>query len=936
MVTTARPSWISDVVCRLWEDRGSVFDLSSQLREELSSIKPKSDELRLLAQEFFQAATMTSYPDHRMLECVKMLSHSELISWIDLLRTITGFTQFQRSRCVVALCGMLESELPHLQCSFSHISECLALTEAIIDVFVWIVEAIQAYRDLDDFEVIDVEGVLFQTFSSFLNDPFVFRLMCLATKKYAAVIKSSIVNKLYDLRYQDGTSVILNYEELQNSFLRIFDPPKLESSELSVKYNFRRSGIRSLTAVFSCFRVLAAVEEVADTMLLFGQINAISHHEIVSDMLHASFMILLEEQETRDSCKSSIEMFFYVKMPRVWAAMIRLGMKPESVVRDQHNPSNSAAAYLRKGNVRCRWRASYCTKERTTENDTRTRLFDEDDVQRQTQVAVVLSAVQARHVIDKLWNMQEKLMTVLTRLIGSGGYAFDAFCSSYGLEGTLGEMSSRASNLNLLSESPSNVCVDRNMTFDLTFTMLTRIVYKYSNLTLDELVTDPRGGPDNTACAFYQWSSRYVKRISSNGQESFERDTPLVPPELKAAYKERVLRLKERQLFWDPVVCNYGKLLHEMPIVGEVILDFFKDRKHIEEDVSRIFAAFRKANCLLVCIIQWLECQPSSEARRQMARCIRMVLEECVPDEKEEKDRWLFTRMVCRRQLEEMCECDSIIPPMTITLMAIAKRSFPILHRRQVPDKEMLKKAWLYAQRQNWAGPNVLHLIDHCNRAGAHKSWFEFYMHHMMKLRCPDVMNRAIETICACLLLEPQETLITACVLMVDFMMDKKGQVQFEVPYVIPLVKLLTQVMLMSVWIIDREYKRVNNWRNSEPKQKRARMSGEAQIHPSIRILQETVEVAINKFVKESSQGSLHQPISSVCHIVRMIASAPESEAKQLLLPYLKHLLFFQLARLEPGSISFELFSTFCDPANEDHDLEKLKFLCLLRKSGGL
>lgn len=41
----------------------------------------------------------------------------------------------------------------------------------------------------------------------------------------------------------------------------------------------------------------------------------------------------LEEQETRDNCKSSIEMFFYVKMPRVWAAMIKLGMKPESVVR---------------------------------------------------------------------------------------------------------------------------------------------------------------------------------------------------------------------------------------------------------------------------------------------------------------------------------------------------------------------------------------------------------------------------------------------------------------------------------------------------------------------------------------------------------------------------------------------------------------------------
>ncbi|WKY09173.1 hypothetical protein Q1695_001940 [Nippostrongylus brasiliensis] len=959
MIATTRPSWINDVVCRLWEDRGSLFDLSSQLREELSSIKPKPEELRLLAQEFFQAATMTSYPDVKMLECVKMLSHSELISWIDLLRIITGFTQFQRLRCVVALCGLLESELPHIQCSFSHISECLALTEAIMDVFVWLVEALNAYYDLDDFEVVDVESTLVGTFSSFLNDPFVFRLMSLATKKYSAIINSAIVQRLYDLWQRDIPNCSVNYEELKDSFSRIFDPPKFENSEITMKYNFRRSGIRSLTAVFSCFRVLAAVEEVADTMLLFGQINAIGHHEIVSDMLHASFMILLEEQETRDNCKSSIEMFFYVKMPRVWAAMIKMGMKSESVVRGvQHMLSecrqviDNVDSIVKDNTIRAIVRQLISEKVMSDADGEKLiahrneqlkmiqglACLTRDDVQRQTQVAVVLSAVQARHVIDKLWTMQEKLMTVLTRLIGSGGYAFDAFCSSYGLEGTLGEMSSKLASLNLLSESPSNACVDRNMTFDLTFTMLTRIVYKYSNLSLDELVTDPRGGPDNTACAFYQWSSRYVKRISSNSQDIYDNDFPAVPPELKAVYKERVLRLKERQLFWDPLKCNYGQLLHEMPIVGEVILDFFKERKHIEEDVSRIFAAFRKANCLLVCIIQWLECQPPSEARRQMARCIKMVLEESVPDEKEEKDRqiWLFTRMVCRRQLEEMCECDSIIPPMTITLMAIAKRSFPTLHRRQVPDKEMLKKAWLYAQRQNWASPNVLHLIDHCNRAGAHKSWFEFYMHHMMKLRCPDVMNRAIETICACLLLEPQETLITACVLMVDFMMDKKSQVQFEVPYVIPLVKLLTQVMLMSVWIIDREHKRVNSLRTGEPKQKRSRLSGDGQIHPSIKILQETVEVAINKFVKESSQGSLYQPISSVCHIVRMIASAPESEAKQLLLPYVKHLLFFQLARLEPRSISFELFSTFCDPANEDHDLEKLKFLCLLRKSGGL
>ncbi|RCN45887.1 hypothetical protein ANCCAN_08052 [Ancylostoma caninum] len=252
--------------------------------------------------------------------------------------------------------------------------------------------------------------------------------------------------------------------------------------------------------------------------------------------------------------------------------------------------------------------------------------------------------------------------------------------------------------------------------------------------------------------------------------------------------------------------------------------------------------------------------------------------------------------MVCRRQLDEMCECDSVIPPMTITLMAIAKRSFPTLHRRQVGE---CCKSLVICAAPELGNAHVLHLIDHCNRAGAHKSWFEFYMHHMMKLRCPDVMNRAIETICACLLLESQETLITASVLMVDFMMDKKGQIQFEVPYVIPLVKLLTQFIHRLKYF-------------------------------------KKLEVAVNKFVKESSQGSLSTYQVDKCHIVRMIAGTPQSEAKQLLLPYLKHLLFFQLAPLELGLISFELFATFCDPASEDHDLEKLKFLCLLRKSGGL
>uniref|UniRef100_A0A1I7WGT0 Uncharacterized protein n=1 Tax=Heterorhabditis bacteriophora TaxID=37862 RepID=A0A1I7WGT0_HETBA len=94
-------------------------------------------------------------------------------------------------------------------------------------------------------------------------------------------------------------------------------------------------------------------------------------------------------------------------------------------------------------------------------------------------------------------------MTVLTRLIGSGGYAFDSLCASYGLEGNLRDMSSTllfiksfldkssfhdgynlyfVFSLNQKSETPTNAFTDRSMTFDLSFTMLTRIAYKYNTL----------------------------------------------------------------------------------------------------------------------------------------------------------------------------------------------------------------------------------------------------------------------------------------------------------------------------------------------------------------------------------------------------------------------------------------------------------------------
>ena len=95
--------------------------------------------------------------------------------------------------------------------------------------------------------------------------------------------------------------------------------------------------------------------------------------------------------------------------------------------------------------------------------------------------------------------------------------------------------------------------------------------------------------------------------------------------------------------------------------------------------------------------------------------------------------RLRFVFIMCRPILDEMIDTQIVASPIPNALMIIANRDVPKMRRNQIPDQEILRKAWFGIQRNNWASPYILRILEHANRARTHKEWIhvsgtsEFY-----------------------------------------------------------------------------------------------------------------------------------------------------------------------------------------------------------------
>jgi hypothetical protein len=139
-------------------------------------------------------------------------------------------------------------------------------------------------------------------------------------------------------------------------------------------------------------------------------------------------------------------------------------------------------------------------------------------------------------------------------------------------------------------------------------------------------------------------------------------------------------------------------------------------------------------------------------------------------------------------------------PPYT-WLIHCARRQLPSVTRFQVPDQDALKQAFTYALRQNWAGPNVLALVDRCNKAGEHRMWCTVWIGSLLKLSTADEIGAATELCLSVAMLTPRRALVTFVKLVADYVLDGGNELFCVPPRGVILAQFLVQALLLAVHV---------------------------------------------------------------------------------------------------------------------------------------
>ncbi|PAV60506.1 hypothetical protein WR25_25518 [Diploscapter pachys] len=984
--------WARKLVAELWRNSLSTVDFSYEIRKEC---REETGQFALrLAEELLYSAGSLQHFHTIALDCLQLLVHSEYLSWPDYLRVISLYSRFDNQKCVFQLCQLLEDQLPSIECGLQQ-GDCDRLRDAVIQVAKWLLRGIE-FCCQDELRIHQETGRrLMQTTRVFAQDPFISRLLSISAQQMPELPTtiSHLLQNAEDSEYLDHSEAEA-LESLSLLFDKTFKPLKFEMANvISGNYRLRCSSIRSLVSVYACFRVLTPAAEVADVIFMFSQLHKYTFESAVFDLIHSTLMIQVQEQEMIEGSKFkwSIVVFLFLKLPDILSHLTKNREVPrEATERALGRIVNEYKTLIDDIDAASKCNTLKCLIMELVQNGTmdegiagRLNSRREDQLQATPELSYLIREMyrssseynmmqMARSTSDVvLKTLSQKqyasYLKLFSSMTGSGGVTFEATCALYARDSTLGHFTSGIASASLMLQNRIKFG-NRHKIFDYTFIMLTKVSMIYDMLTFDEIVNGFGGATspaDNRDCIFYKWSVKYLKRISpspievtstenseeekseavkmetdepeNNASEGGKEDAEMDDPQMqinRAEYREKADRWKQGNLFWVADDADFESAINLLSFVAEQIFEDYKTKEHRLnlEEMKNIINSMRNATCLLVCMIEWLDCQKTCEAKRIMARHIIAVLEE-ITHEDIEDGRLRFVFLMCRPILDETIDTPIVASPIPNALMIIANRDVPKMRRNQIPDQEILRKAWFGIQRQNWASPYILRILEHANRARTHKEWIHFFVHHMLKMNCPDMMAKTIDLLSACTMLDAAGTLIRILETLVDSMIkehaDASDNMQFCHPFVMPLVALLTQVLLLSVWVA---HKGPTLQQNNESAKNVSAEDGEKS---DWELLEQSVEVTINRFAKLAQRGMMSLCVCVVCHTLREIAAAPDSEPKRLLTKMIPHKMLFQLARVCPASMPVELFANFCQSEEGGSLDEQLRYLCSLKKYGG-
>lgn len=952
MATTSSPE--QAIIAQLWLLEGSA--------PEAQKLIAQACDYNRLAAELVNAATITRRYEGRFMRYLATVVIAEKISWATYLSNIYRFRRFNNHESLRGLCHAIDDALPLLKCSsFEDSRSARELLESVTEAFSWALNAVQTIGA----EPFDDKGhrlLLYplKTALNFVRNSFTGKLLAFANNSQLKTLVESVFKE-----FGGGDEPLKTMVEgLQRDYKALFDMPShIYENECSNRYKMRKTSIRTLTSAFVCYRILYSVEDVADIVDAYAQIIGISFADVAFDMIHATLLIQVEECDEerhhhRLVFRWHVAVFFYLKLPKILAMFIKKhGRDPSEIVTAVEKILTRLTMTL--DIVDTAWKD--CTirsflkqlvLDEAMEEETSTRLieirykqmsqnaeiapFIKTDAKSKNDLTMLLTALDTAKTLAQA--SAEKLGKLLPALMMSAGMAFDALSSSFCVNGKMIAFSSKLALLNTMSQEVSSTVAEKAQTFDYSFLLLTRMSLNYPSIPLKLLVNGSDTETESqTNGIYFKWASNYLKCVKKEKkkkkededepmEETVKKDFAELSPEDLASHLQA---LKEGRPFWtDANKIDIKTIVSAIPSIGEALIEEYSQKNMDKEQaivsMTNILTALVEMSSLFVCLVQWLDCQKDSPARRLLVQVIMSSIDKVPVDT---NGKWLFVTSTLKTLLFEMSEKEYVYPEITTSAFTAAKRSLPIFKRSDTPSVIQLKRGWVYAQHQAWASPHMLRLLEHCNNAGEHKMWMKQYTTEMMKLKCSEMMVKAVDMIGAFLVLDYVNSITVMIETMTEYMFSENtgGDVRYEQPFVIPLVRQLTNLLILGAWTYYNESKKMT----TEPVEKKAKVEEEeTELEKLNKVLDQTVE----KMFVMLKKGLLSSPTCVIFHLIQEIAGSPDSFPRKLLIKRIPPRLIFELSYINAAAVPYELFLTFCEPGNEEHEADKLRLLCALRR----
>ncbi|CAJ0929673.1 unnamed protein product, partial [Mesorhabditis belari] len=938
--TTPTTIWAKRFVAEMWKADFEATRFAQRLFEDVRTNAFNGTYLSDLIAELLRAATLSSSSDPRAFRCIVFLMHNEHFSWADFLNAVTDFKKFDKPRCLQALLLCLQKLDGEIKCDSRKPIECQRLADATINVFIWISNGIE--KCAADPDLCDSLELLVNAFLFCKDDGFVENILQL--QEGNTDILSSIVQPICR-----ATELINNgkLQYLGQEVKSIFKLKPYEPMDYMRNFLNENSGaMRTLAGVFSCFRVVSPVNEIVSTVRMVASTLKISMKSMAKDFIYTCLLTHLDEMKS-----VFVDSFLLIKVPRILATIKQeLFWSNEDMERILHEVLTEGKHILDLFDQETTLLVFLVT---LSEAGVISKQFSEHvtnarghHVHKDHRKHLTWKALEARNVIIKTWN-NDAFLSILSKMVGSGGIAFDSVCATFCSDGNVVEFSNKIARLNFTAEKPNQTLDSetRANCFDLTFSLLYRMLQSFTSLKFEEIVNGC--SPDNLDQGiFCRWANESVRRLGLPIKHK-----PVTADD-KERNRENFALLRDRGLFWDPITVDYAEVINSMPAICEVIIDQFNEnRTHAEYEFKQIIVrSFSTASFLVICIVQWLDSQPDSEVKTMMVRALRCCMDELNPMENNPLP--LFIRQSCHLVVDEMLSNEPVVDTLAYTVIVMSERKLPPIRTYQIPERQSLKCGWFHSQKQSWVSPPVLKMLDHCNRAGRQKYWIEVFMHNMLKNKTVDELLAAGEMILASALMDPARSLVALCQCLIDYLIpevEDEHKVRYEPPHALPLARLVVNVLVLSEWVIAEGKRRAqdNDLISGESERKRRREDFVPTPYPEseravIEELEQTVQFGIHKLAKKVAEGLLVPVISFISHFLVQLASqsppenAPHREAWRSLVKKIPRDMLSNLAVLEPNSVSLSLFDVFCDVNDPKSRQERLQFVCHMRLHGAV